>query len=53
MPSETPPLQLIKPGYRLQILTDEELERFKSATLEDAQQAELKRILRSAEEELG
>ena len=34
MPDETPQLQPIAPGYRLRILTDEQLEQFKSATLE-------------------
>lgn len=34
MYSETPPLQPIVPAYRLRILSDEQLERFRSATLE-------------------
>ena len=34
MPDETPQLQPIAPGYRLRILTYEQLEQFKSATLE-------------------
>ncbi len=34
MPSETPQLQPIVPGYRLRILSDEQLAQFKSATLE-------------------
>ena len=34
MPSKTPDLQPIVPGYRLRILSDGQLEQFKSATLE-------------------
>jgi trimethylamine--corrinoid protein Co-methyltransferase len=34
MHSETPPLQPIRPSYRLRILGDEQLEQLKSATLE-------------------
>ncbi|MEJ2732042.1 MAG: trimethylamine methyltransferase family protein [Anaerolineae bacterium] len=34
MPSETPQLQPIVPGYRLRILSDEQLAQFKSATLQ-------------------
>ena len=33
MYSETPPLQPIRPAYRLRILTDEQLEQFKTATM--------------------
>jgi trimethylamine--corrinoid protein Co-methyltransferase len=34
MPSVTPPLQPIRPGFHLQMLTDEQLEQLKIATLE-------------------
>lgn len=34
MPSETPQLQPIVPGYKLRILSDEQLTQFKSATME-------------------
>lgn len=34
MPSETPSLQPISPAYHLQILSDEQLEKFQSTTLE-------------------
>ncbi len=34
MPTETPPIEPIVPSYRLRILTDEQLARLKSATLE-------------------
>jgi len=39
MPSETPQLQPIVPGYHLRILSDEQLEHLKSATLEILEEA--------------